>query len=235
MLDTLNEVQDHDLKLDGLNSERANVPPTLIDIRARKLDLERKLERKRQEHEALRRRVSTSELELQDLMARRKGASDSALRALSAKEASQYQNQEIQFATRVQEAEDELLPLMEGLEFASEQVAQLEEQAAELAPTLDELEREERGRVEEIERRLANVGATRGALAATIEPALLRQYEQVRKARRGVGLVEIRDRSRCGGCNVQLPIHVVQKARRDVGVTRCPSCGRILWNRSNDG
>lgn len=233
MLETLNGVQAFDLQLDNLNAEKAKVPPELTQIAEQKLDLERQLERKRQEHDTLRRRVSASELELQDLMARRKSASDSALRAQSAKEAAQYQNQEIQFATRVQEVEDDLLPLMESLEVAAAEVAELEDQIAELVPVLAELEKEERARVEEFERQIENVSASRKALAGEIDRALLKQYEQVRKARRGLGLVEIVDRERCGGCNVKLPIHVLQKARRDNGVIRCPSCGRILWNRSD--
>lgn len=232
MLETLNGVQAFDLQLDNLNAEKAKVPPELTQIAEQKLDLERQLERKRQEHDTLRRRVSASELELQDLMARRKSASDSALRAQSAKEAAQYQNQEIQFATRVQEVEDDLLPLMEALEVAAAEVVALEDRIAELVPVLAELEKEERARVEEFERQIENVSASRRALAGEIDRALLKQYEQVRKARRGLGLVEIVDRERCGGCNVKLPIHVLQKARRDNGVIRCPSCGRILWNRS---
>lgn len=235
MLETLHDVQAFDLQLDTLNAEKANVPPELTEIQEQKRDLERKLERKLQEREALRRRVSSTELELQSLTTRRKSASDSALRAQSAKEASQYQNQEIQFATRVQEVEDDLMPLMEAFETASGEAEELERQVRELEPILDDLEKSERARVEEIERRIENIAASRRTLAGDIDRTLLKQYEQVRKARRGVGLVEIVDRERCGGCNVKLPIHVIQKARRDGGVTRCPSCGRILWNKDVGG
>jgi predicted nucleic acid-binding Zn-ribbon protein len=234
MLDTLNRVQALDLQLDTLNAEKDDVPPELIEIQGRKQDLDRQLERKQQEREGLRKRVSATEMELQDLSARRKSASESSLRAQSAKEASQFQNQEIQFATRVQEVEDDLMPLMEAHEVASTEAGELEDQIAELLPSLQELERDERARVELVEERMVNITASRSALAETIERPLLKQYEQVRRARRGVGLVEIKDRSRCGGCNVKLPIHVVQKARRGKGVTRCPSCGRILWNREGD-
>jgi predicted nucleic acid-binding Zn-ribbon protein len=234
MLDTLNQVQALDLQLDTLNAEKDDVPPELIEVQSQKRDLDRQLERKLQEREGLRKRVSSTELELQDLSARRKSASESSLRAQSAKEASQFQNQEIQFATRVQEVEDDLMPLMEAFEVASDEASALEEQIAELLPSLEELERDERARVETVEERIVNVSATRTSLAESIDRPLLKQYEQVRRARRGVGLVEIKERSRCGGCNVKLPIHVVQKARRGKGVTRCPSCGRILWNRESD-
>ncbi|MEX2502520.1 MAG: C4-type zinc ribbon domain-containing protein, partial [Trueperaceae bacterium] len=71
--------------------------------------------------------------------------------------------------------------------------------------------------------------------ATTVETMLLRQYEQVRKAKRGVGLVELVAGRNCGGCNMMLPIHVVQKAKRaGPAIVRCPSCGRILWHKESD-
>jgi predicted nucleic acid-binding Zn-ribbon protein len=33
---------------------------------------------------------------------------------------------------------------------------------------------------------------------------------------------------RCEGCNVVLPTHVAQKVMQEQ-LTRCPSCGRLLW------
>lgn len=235
MLDTLNRVQALDLQLDALNADKDAVPPELTEIQARRRELDDLLERKRQECDALRKRVSATELELKDLTERRKAASESAMRAVTAKEASQFQNQEIQFSGRVQEVEDDLLPLMEALEVALGEAEALEAQIAELMPSLEELERDERARVEAVEEKIVNVSASRDDLATSIDRPLLKQYEQVRRARRGVGLVEIQEGARCGGCHVKLPIHVVQKARRGKGVTRCPSCGRILWNRNGDG
>lgn len=231
MLDKLSDVQTFDLRLDGLRDERSQTPPELIDIRRHKADLERRLGAKRQEHTLLRQRVSKNELDLQSLGERRKASSEAALRAVSAKEASQYQNQELQFATRVQELEEDTLPLMEELETLAGAVAALEQELAELEPELERLAAEEEARVAAIEEAIGAVEVERNGLAGAIDKTLLRQYEQVRRARRGVGLVEIVDNKRCGGCNVQLPIHVVQKARKANAIVRCPSCGRILWSR----
>lgn len=229
MLDKLNDVQSLDLRLDGLDEEKAQTPPELIEIRKTKLDLERRLAARQQEHHALRQRVSANELDLQSLQQRRKSATESALQAISTKEASQYQNQELQFATRIQELEEDTLPLMEQLETLGEQVAELEAQLGEVEPELERLATEEEERVSAIESSMAEIRTERKALSDEIDANLLRQYEQVRRSRRGVGLVDVVDNKRCGGCNVQLPIHVVQKARKPDAVVRCPSCGRILW------
>ena len=226
----LSTVQTHDLQLDRLREERGETPPELIDTQTRKKDLEAELVRRQLERDAVRSRVNKNELELKALDARRQDASASALRADSAKEASQYQNQELQFATRVQELEEDTMPLLEELDRMNANIEGLEEQLAELEPVLADLVSTEEERVSVIDERIASMEETRESVAGEIDAGLLRQYEQVRRARRGVGLVEVVENQRCGGCNVRLPIHVIQKAKRGGDVTRCPSCGRILWN-----
>jgi uncharacterized protein len=230
MLKTLSTVQALDLEIDALDAERAQTPPPLIEARARERQLTAEITQRRAEEEALRRRVQAAELELKSLQERRKEATEGALRAATGKEASQYQNQELQFATRAQELEEDTLPLMEELETREEGVAALQAQLDELAPELDMLASEEDARLVELDERLNELRGRRDALARSIDAALLKQYEQVRRARRGLGLVSVVGGQRCGGCNVRLPIIVMQKVRKGAGTTRCPSCGRILWD-----
>lgn len=230
MLKKLSDVQTFDLQLDRLREERGETPPELVEAQQRKSGLEAELAQRKRERDALRSRVNKNELELQSMDERRKQASNAALRADSAKEASQYQNQELQFATRVQELEEDTMPLLEELERLNGEVEELENKLAELEPHLRELAEAEAERVEAIDEKIDEVRGSRDGLAEDLDDNLLRQYEQVRRARRGVGLVEIVDNERCGGCNVKLPIPVIQKAKRGGQVTRCPSCGRILWS-----
>lgn len=232
MLETLSEVQDLDLRRDAIAAERGEVPADLIAARERHAALLRDLARVQHEHEALRKRVASNELDLKSLQERRKDATESALRAGSSKEMAQYQNQELQFATRAQELEEDTLPLMEELEQKAEEMAGLRAQVAEMEPELEAQEELERERVTELDTRDADLADRRDRLGTGVDPALLRQYEQVRRARRGLALVGLQDGKRCGGCHVQLPIHVVQKVRKGVGVTRCPSCGRLLHQTS---
>lgn len=232
MLETLSEVQSLDLQRDALAVERGEVPAELLAARERRETLRRDLARVQQEHEALRRRVASNELDLKTLQERRKEASESALRATTSKEMAQYQNQELQFATRAQELEEDTLPLMEELEGVAATMAGLEEQLAAMTPELEALEGAERERVAAVDARDADLVDRRARLGHEVEPGLLRQYEQVRRARRGLALVGLQGGKRCGGCHVQLPIHVLQKVRKGVGVTRCPSCGRLLVQAS---
>jgi uncharacterized protein len=118
---------------------------------------------------------------------------------------------------------------MERMELLGGEVTVLEEQFNELQPRLDTMIAEEKARLEGIEASMANLKSERSSLASEVTPALLKQYEQVRKAKKGTALVLIVNNERCGGCNVKLPIHVLQKVSKGQEITRCPSCGRILW------
>lgn len=229
MLNRLAEVQAFDLRLDGLREERGQVPTELVATEVKQRSLEDLREHKERERDALRTRVNTNELELKVLQERRRAAADSSVRAATPKEASQYQNQELQFATRISELEEDTLPLLESQEGLDQELSALNAELADLVPVLEQLRQAEADRVAAVDSQSAAIAAERNALASAITAPLLQQYEQVRKARRGTGLAEVIDNSTCSGCNMRLPIHVVQKARKGDGVTRCPSCGRILY------
>lgn len=229
MLEKLSQVQTFDLDLDVLEDKKKLVPPELTATETRKRELEQELASLQSAHDDLRKQVSSNELEIQDLTQRRKSAANAASAAMSGKEASQYQNQELQFATRLEELESDTLPLIEKMEALEAQMRALEEELAALEPELAAMVAEEEARVAALDEEGAVIGGNRDALAREIDAGLLKQYEQVRRSRRGLGLVPIIDNKRCGGCNMQLPIHVMQKAGRGKAITRCPSCGRILW------
>lgn len=228
MLKRLTEVQEFDLAIDGLEAERAQVPSELTELAERVRSLEARTARKDLEVAELRRKVEANEQELKAMSERRRSASDSALRAASAKEASQYQNQELQMAARAQELEEDTLPLMQALEDAGADFSALREELDGLLPALAEMQQAEVERVEKLDARIADTRRQRDALAVSVEAPLLKQYEQVRRSRKGLGVVQIVDNAKCGGCNVKLPLHVVQKVRSGAGITRCSNCGRIL-------
>lgn len=230
----LADVQARDLEIDALQEERSQTPAELTEAENRLEQLRAEISARQRELDGRQAEVRSAELELGTLEERRKAAANSSLTAETPKEASQFQNQELQFATRVQEVEEDLLPLMEETEQLSSEVAELEGQLAELEPLVSSLQQAEAERVEGIDERIQTISQERTGMAGAIDRRLLQTYEQVRKARRGVGLAEVVGGNRCSGCNVHLPIHVVQKVRKKAGVVRCPSCGRILHFSSSD-
>lgn len=230
MLEKLSELQEIDLEIAAFTAELENVPEELQTLRVTVADLEKQLAHEQATRDELRSELNAIDLELSTLQQRRKEASESAMRAETAKEVSQFQNQELQFGTRVQEVEEDMLPLMEATEAAEERVQALLDTLAEHRPELESLETAEAERVREIDANVAKISGNRDAVAEAIETPLLRLYDQIRHSR-GTALAQVVNNARCTGCNVQVPMHVVQKIKRGKDIVRCPSCGRIVWSK----
>ena len=227
-MNDLFELQTVDLEIVALEEKKNDVPTELIEARQDRKALDDERAAREAERNELQSKVNEAEAELARLRERIKLASSSALQAGTAKEASQFQNQELQFSTRAQEIEEDILPLMEELEGVETKLAALDERLASVVPALEELEEAEQARLGDINSTQKELEAKRDSMAEGIDPTLLKQYDSVRKAKRGLGIVKVTAEKRCGACNVQLPLHVQQKLKRGGDLVRCPSCGRIL-------
>lgn len=83
----------------------------------------------------------------------------------------------------------------------------------------------ERSKLKKDEERLQ---AERGAITAQVPPALIENYDQLRKQKRGVAVALIVEGS-CTACGSELPPAEWQAARSPHRITYCSSCGRILY------
>lgn len=229
MLELLNRVQTYDLDIDALEGEKDNVPETLLAVRQQYRDLEQHLQEVSTKHDQVRAQVRENENELANLANLKQTAATAAFNAGSSKEASQYQNQELQFGTRIQELEEDTLPLMERLEQLADNIDSIQAEIDALKPNLAELEDQEQQRLSAIDDRKISLTSKRDVLAADVDTPLLGQYEQIRRAKRGIGVVAIKPGQHCGGCSARLPLHVVQKVMHANKIIKCPNCGRILY------
>lgn len=228
-LGRLNEVQAIDTDLDRLKLDETSIPGDLRAAREERARLEAALARARDQHAAVRRDVNAADLELRDLSAKRDKARTDQRSSQGAKEQTQFENLIQQLSGRIEELEDTSLPLVERMEDLANDVAGLERELADLMPRLEELEGMDETRIAALREQHDARLRERQAIASELDPKLVREYDAVRRARKGVGLVPVRG-PRCGGCNVQLPLNVQQRVRAGAGVVKCPSCGRILWS-----
>lgn len=65
------------------------------------------------------------------------------------------------------------------------------------------------------------------SLSKTVDPALLERYNQV-KQHHVVPIAKIVN-SKCGGCNMSLPMVMLKKIATTDGIVECENCGRILY------
>ena len=228
ILERLFEVQQLDLEIDGLAHERDETPEDLRAARARALDLERTLKLARHERDEIRRRTDAYELDIRDIAAKKQKAETDARASDNPKLITQYESLILSLKDRIDELENEALPLIDTLEAVTARVAEIEAAIADLKPVLERLEEENRRRVARLADEIEVKEGARDAVAREVAPDLYAQYVGIRRARRGLGVARLQG-ARCGGCGVKLPTSIVQRASQPEAVVRCTSCGRLLW------
>src|SRR6185295_968135 len=68
----------------------------------------------------------------------------------------------------------------------------------------------------------------RSKFTVSVEPRILAQYDRVRGARAGLGIVPALG-GRCKGCNMMVPPQLYNEIQKVTQLHACPSCHRILF------
>lgn len=145
--------------------------------------------------------------------------------------------QELQsLARRQSDLEDIELEVMERLEGAEAAQTALAGERAAVAAELAEVVAERDEALAGLDADAAGARAEREALAAEMDPDLLRLYEKLRADHGGVGAAALY-RGRCEGCRLQLPPVDVERIRVAAPdeVLRCEECRRILVRTAESG
>lgn len=235
----LNRLQERDLELDQIRQDQSRIPDELAQARMHLRQLEVHLSDLQEQLREVRMAYHRLDLELQDLKSKREKAKAAQAQATGAKEQTQYGEQIRQLTGLIEDIEGnnkdvvgQILPLLEQMEKLEEQLLQVKAQVQEARPRLEALEAANQQRVDALEADYQSKKISRDQLAASIPAAIVKEYESIRRARKGTGLAKMAKTSsgyRCTACNMQLPMHVAQQVHQASKVVRCPSCGRILW------
>jgi predicted nucleic acid-binding Zn-ribbon protein len=131
---------------------------------------------------------------------------------------------------RRSELEDRALEAMDALEAATQALDEAKRVRAEIEQRVGSEQTELHDRASTLEREIAELEPQREARAATIDPGLLRLYDELlaKRQRRAVARVV---GGACQGCRISLPVSVLQRVRGG-GVIQCSSCERILYATS---
>ncbi len=76
--------------------------------------------------------------------------------------------------------------------------------------------------------RLDEAKKRRAELVSAVAPAVYRDYERIKKTRKGVGVAEVTDGS-CSACHMTARLQFMRDLRRGDEIMHCESCGRILF------
>ena len=228
-LERLYRVQSLDIDLDRLRGEEGQISDELRAARSEQASINNRLEDTEIELEKVDRRVRQQELDLassREQVARNKAEQDR--NATNAKLQSQYESVILQLSERVSDYEEALAPLHEQQSALREKSASLRAELKALRPTLSSLEDADDARVEGLRAQGEGTRTERAELVGQTDPKLVKEYEMIRKGKKGLGIVSY-TAGRCQGCNVQLPVNIQQRAASGkLPPVKCPSCGRIL-------
>ncbi|MEW6421934.1 MAG: zinc ribbon domain-containing protein [Deinococcota bacterium] len=231
-LQSLYRVQELDLELDRLRAEEASIPDALREARAQQERLNNDLEDTEITLDGTEKQIRGLE---QDLIGTReqitRAREEQDKNAFDARAQSQYGSRIQMLSERAEEMEEDLAPLHERRQELIRRATDLRAEHRALRPRLEELEAQDEARVQGLRAQGEGLRQERAQLVSGIDSRTVKEYDLIRKAKKGLGLVEIRG-GRCTGCNVVLPVNVQQKAAQGkLPPVKCPSCGRFLIKR----
>jgi predicted nucleic acid-binding Zn-ribbon protein len=125
--------------------------------------------------------------------------------------------------------ENRELELMEKREPLDASVNELDEQRAERAAEIDRTRRTLAEAEAVITAEAKQEHEARDAIAAGIDPALVKEYERCRNQAQGVGVARLVGNT-CQGCHLTIPATEVERIKKSAGnpLAFCDNCGAIL-------
>jgi predicted nucleic acid-binding Zn-ribbon protein len=233
-LKALEHLQELDLKVDGLNQKKSAIPAALKGV-------EDALSRARQA-------VQTKEnaiAEIEKVQRQTKAAMDlnnDRLSRANGKLESVANSQEYQAATKEIEQlrklnlslEDQTKKSVQDLETAQKELATANEKLAQAQGERDAQAQNLSGETGKFDQEIQAVNQERAQFTSKVDPRILSQYNRVRGARAGLGIVPAIG-GRCKGCNMMVPPQLYIEVQRGTALQQCPSCHRILFAPAQSG
>jgi len=124
--------------------------------------------------------------------------------------------------------EDQQLEAMLALDEAEAQFGAAEDNLAESENQVTAQKKQLSGEKSELIHDLEITEAEREAAASNIDARDLQQYERLRKQKNGIAVARVVDKT-CAACGSTLTASTFSSAKVPTKITRCHSCGRILY------
>jgi predicted nucleic acid-binding Zn-ribbon protein len=144
------------------------------------------------------------------------------------KELQDLQNELASLKRLISTLEDRELEAMEAVEESEANLTRANEALKEIQGRQIEHNAALNGEKTKLLAQIERLGAERNATLPPISAVDLALYEQLRKIRNGIAVVNISSRS-CTACGATLSAAVIQSSQSTGQLVRCPTCGRILY------
>jgi uncharacterized protein len=230
-LTTLSDLQAQDSRIAAMEAEVARLPHEGAAIEAALVEAKKSLDALRARQDKARRDLRTKEKDL-EVVATKRAKSESRLYEVKTnKEYSAVLLEIEEIKQEKAEIEEQILALME----LGERVAVDIREAEQLHARREEQARrdiaEVRTRLAQVEGELETARGARALRAAELPPALLSDYDRIRRARGGVAVATVGTAAVCSACRVTIRPQAIQELRTAQVLMLCDSCGRFLFWR----
>ncbi|MBJ6802105.1 zinc ribbon domain-containing protein [Geomonas propionica] len=226
-LKALYELQEIDLRIDGLDGEKAQLVNESQALDAKLAEAREKIAARREEVSALEEEKGTFEANLvseNDNINR----SESHLKEIKTQKEYQAVSKEISGAKKlIAELEEQILQKINAIDEINGDIAKRESDLVELEANVATQQAEVQQKVDALEGGIAKDAASREETMKIIPASVMKRYSKLRDQRRGIAVVEARE-GNCMGCNMHLPPQLYNTLFRADDVLTCPHCQRIL-------
>jgi len=221
-------LQDLDNRVAELTREIAALPVHITEI-------ERKLESHQRKLDADRAALSANQKDRKkdesDIQIQEQKISKLKGQMLDAKTNEIYRafQTEIEFCEKeIRRHEDHILELMSESEPLEKNVKSAEVALTEEKKQVEGEKQQARERTDIDKKALDELNAERAKIVAGVSAGVYRNYERIRKGRKGIAVSEAVD-GRCSVCHMAMRLQFFQDLRKGEQVMLCESCGRILF------
>ena len=229
-LKSLYELQEIDLRIDGLDGEKGQLLAEAQALESRLAEAQEKIAARREEAIALTDEKAGLEASLA-AETENITRSESHLKEIKTQKEYQAVSKEISGAKKlIAELEDQILQKINAMEELSGDIAKKESELAELEGNVATQQGEVQSRVQSLEAGIAADAATREETVKGLPASVMKRYARLRDQRKGVAVVEAKE-GNCMGCNMHLPPQLYNTLYRADEVITCPHCQRILVMR----
>lgn len=123
--------------------------------------------------------------------------------------------------------EAEIAKLVDAIGAKEKLLAERSAEVGKLRESIAKDSESARGKMSELESRIAELRTERDKVAALIKPDVLKRYGTIR-IRRGVAIAAVRSGT-CSACNMNLPPQLFNVLQRGNSIESCPYCQRIIY------
>jgi predicted nucleic acid-binding Zn-ribbon protein len=227
-LKALENLQEIDLKIDALKKNKGGIPTALkaLDDGLAKLRATTELRQKALAEVDKNQKQTQA---AQDINRDRLARANSKLEGVQNSQEFQSANKEIDQLKKLSGTlEEQSKKATADIDALTKEIADMTAKYAELKTERDEQAAKLATQNSKLDGDISSLTAERQQFASKVEARTLSQYDRVRTARAGLGIVPAIG-GRCKGCNMMVPPQLFNEIQRGTQMHQCPSCHRILF------